>query len=171
MEPEAFWIAAAGFLLALEPGSEFRTPRWTRVLYGRFTVCLEILFQLLAAAGAALLAARYVPEEQVRSFWSLGFTLWAFAWVLLRRGSGVLFAVSLILGFSAAGFKVSAAVLVPHLLKVACGTALFTLLLLCAQRRLLFSQVPRAFQGLTAVFLAAALLALGLHALEGLFWF
>lgn len=169
--PEAFWIAAAGFLLSLHPGPELRTPRWTGVLFRRFLESAELFLHLALLLFVFIQSARFFPPEKIRDCFPLYYALGAYTLVLIRGRDGSFFSVSLLLGFSFLGFEAGLRDLLLRAAGLACGSGIFTLLLLCAQRRLVFSKIPAAFQGLTHLFLLAAFLALTFHALEGLFWF
>lgn len=171
MNTEPFWIASAGFLLAFQPGPEIKTPRWTGVLRRGLFEAVELFIHtalLIALYGAV---ARGYPAAKTEECFPLYYALGAYALKILRQKDGTFLAVSLILGFSFSGIEAGVKESVLRAARLALGAGLSALLLLCAQRKLVFSRQPDAFQGLPQIFLLAAFLSLALHALEGLFGF
>jgi len=168
---EAFWMAAGGFLLAFQPGAELKTPRWTGILRRCLFETVELFLHTVFLTALYGQAARLYPDVKIGECFPLYYALGAYALKILRQKEGVFLAASLILGLSFSGMDLSLKESAFRAARLASGTAIYALLLLCAQRRLVFSRQPASFEGLPQVFLLAAFLALALHSLEGLFGF
>lgn len=171
MSPEAFLIVSAAFFLSLDPGLELGTPRWTAVLQNRFFEALEIFFH------AALLIVFYerlrtlLKVEETKTFFPLFYMLGAYALTLLRGKDARFLMLSWMTGLFFTGSSLGLPKMIQNLACIASASGVSALLLLCAQRRLVFSRVPAAVKGLPLAFLLAALLALVLASLEGLLGF
>lgn len=171
MNAEAFWMAAAGFLLAFQPGAELKTPRWTGILRRCLFEIVELFLHTVFLIALYIQAARLYPDVKIGECFPLYYALGAYALKILRQKEGVFLAASLILGFSFSGIDLSLKQAAFRAACLASGAGVYALLLLCAQRRLVFSRQPAAFEGLPQIFFLAAFLALALHSLEGLFGF
>ncbi len=171
MSEEVFLIIAAGFFLSLEPGSELGTPRWTLILQNRFCEAVEIF---LHAAVLILFHERLISllgAEEIRTFFPLFYMLGAYVFVLLRAKSARFLMLSWMTGLFFTGNHAGLRETLQHLAVMTAASGASALLLLCAQRRQIFSRVPAVVKGLPQIFLLAAFLALALGSLEGFLGF
>lgn len=171
MNGDSFWIASAGFLLAFQPGPDLRTPRWSALLGRCFLESVELFVHMIFLLGFYGQILLKYPESPLSECFPLYYALGAYVLKVLRKKEGTFLAVSLLLGLSFSSGDLGTRETLFRLLRLVSGSGFSALLLLCAQRKLVFSRQPAAFQGLPQAFLLAAFLCLALHSLEGFFCF